>query len=1658
MNSKHNIKLFDATFEKSIFSNVVMAEFPSLNNEEAVKLNVYLVKLIKNIYIWNNFPSTSRFIKQISFNNYIDARGLISMLLPHIEYGKNNVLSFDDIYNKKSDRFSTSNLNDSQVEYAHSNIQYSRCIRGGNIKEIKYNPSHLNTSYKLAINTIKQTSNKLFTNWIEVLPLSPSDITNENSLVKNTINKFNILYTENSDVKLNKIYSNISAAIDRYYSTYEFLIFENDELKFIDLVEDVRGINDVNNGLYIGDIYNTIHNFLYDNVKKIKWVLFGRSYEDESGTIKQLYFDTIFDIYEVDEEWNILSEEKKKKLQNIYDSELNFFKGNVFSSLNNRKITMYLTIFVYMLKFNIFGKKISKKLKIAQKIVDDKKLFGYIFNEELEEKRFYFLNSEETPFDKSFVLLGSIFFTGIVPIESLYKYLKNVKSQYEKTYYYFERKGNDMRNNNHRIFEYSRSLCYYKRVEEEKETNILLHKSWESLSLTHKKIFYLKIVSMNSRSPNIIKYYKNIFQFPNKNIHIDTQYIIDGEEINETMISNNIKEVLRAVLKTLAYNGLLTKINPNFDVLSFSDSRQEQKLELLRKYIFTDENIVKFSSCHSFLTNAPYDSMKFRVLGESDPIKYMTYIRKYMVSPWIFNYSLNWIAQLNFYHHYINNRIIFITGSTGVGKTTEMPKLLMYGLKMINYRLDGKIVFTIPRISGIKSTVKYVSQQMGVPVEEPINNIFVRTQNYNFQYKYQQKTLLEQSSHVTPKNSGIVLKFTTDGMLISELLSNILMKEKKNRKENIYDIVVIDEAHEHNVNMDMILSLMKYSVYYNNTIKLLISSATLKYDEGRMRNFYRCINDNRSYPPSIFIKEKKLDRINVDRRMHVAPPGSTTNHKITIIESDLRPAIIVAKILNETTFGDILIFQSGRIEIEKLVKEINLKSPPNVIAIPYHSQMKESKKTIVEKIDKLISKLTIPKNIDFNSEVYKPEPINTYSRCVIVATNIAEPSITIASLKYVIDDGKSKIMFYNYLSRNSDLIKNFISRSSVEQRTGRVGRTSEGTVYRLFKSTDIKMKPDLPITISDISTILYELIKDDKNEKKLFSNTDTKFNFNFNSTTSLKNKIKKYTIDDAKKYEKFDILNDYIIDTEYIKNAKDKAEKLDKKILNIADKDNEYVYDKYNINVHEKIVYPYYGLLDQYDYENDIPPDEYYASGFSLDTIFDEAGTFYMTHPEEININRNVSGTILSINKIGNDKFPKINSFFDILSDKMYILKHKNDMIIRTEFGKKMNKYTRELKSTDNIYNNFAHGHAFSLAMKCGKEYLIVATMIMAMLKEKINPENDLTLLHYHSKSDIYILYELGMEIENEINKIKIKNVPTEFEKAKIIQKKKIFFSDKRTKLDPLLLDTMLVMMENNELVNNSELTDIESKKLISIDNKILANTKLLTSQYLKSWCTGKNISFSFFTAFYKIYSMIVNDFKIPTNIIDMISIPLINNDIRDKVLVALMYAFPTHFTKKIPSYNIFIDINYPIPTNLYSVKKKIIKTEQRTIKKLLTFTEPTDDTGFAFYIVKQNKEMSFISYITPNLLQNYLSFVYYPSRISKNKHFGTCKFDESSKQISQITRYYCNSVKEIYPSLYFNYNKNIWSSLYGIIYSKDNSGIAIDNILHNIEEEQNHL
>jgi hypothetical protein len=359
--------------------------------------------------------------------------------------------------------------------------------------------------------------------------------------------------------------------------------------------------------------------------------------------------------------------------------------------------------------------------------------------------------------------------------------------------------------------------------------------------------------------------------------------------------------------------------------------------------------------------------------------------------------------------------------------------------------------------------------------------------------------------------------------------------------------------------------------------------------------------------------------------------------------------------------GFILIFQPGSGEIEKLVDELNQKLPDDVIAIPYHSLLNKNLLEFVQNIQDTYVKLALDKTTKF-SELNDPTVgpnSGKYKRVVIVATNIAEASITINKLKYVIETGTQKTAIYDYTKRNTKLVTELISDSSRLQRRGRVGRVAPGDVYYLYDyGTTENIKTVCKICIQDISQELY---------RRLCANSMETMILNKNNDPNNPQIIINY--EDIQL-----IYNKYFYNFEYYFNL-----------------------DEY---------FDYFGNSSNYDYENYDNPSEIYETGYSIDNLNDYDGKFFIVHPEEIYIKRNLIGTITESkqksNILNNNLLisEKLNVFWETLKNNNF-LEYDDKNINKIETGIKFQRLQEIFEIEDpKIFRIFLYSFVFGVEEK----------------------------------------------------------------------------------------------------------------------------------------------------------------------------------------------------------------------------------------------------------------------------------------------------------------------------------------------------------------------
>jgi HrpA-like RNA helicase len=1019
-------------------------------------------------------------------------------------------------------------------------------------------------------------------------------------------------------------------------------LIKNNKLKEIDPTDDSQTIIE-NLGYFhsiqLSDIYNVTRNFLYEEIKSTKIFIYDLVDIKNNTLVSGIYFfDNLFKNSFKEALNNVCWLKLEQKLRESF--ELNLEKLFT-SSINNQQMSIsgiinslisaksiQRIVLALMITFDNKNKNNKRILKMGYKpirsdinedeYIDDDKIYDDHTINELEKS-----------------------IRSIKP-EFIYEHFRILLQEYRYTIYsYFtltENKTNIVNMPNmlqtlinrytdkfpsnivklisfKNIYNFSKSLS---RIQKNNEYPAF-PKNWKSLETDEKEEILSRLNQKKSLTSwfNISRYIRYIYSELNQ--PTDKSVIEDYHLELFDMIKNNI--FTHMIFISMIVKGILIKFIPN---KLYTDTqitpRNRNITKKLDQSLFnpnTENPLIKHS--FSYLSERPYSSFGEIIKGNSNG--------------WFTLYAMDWVSQLGFCHKFIHQRVQYITGGTGVGKSTQVPKLFMYYLKAINYNSSGKVVCTQPRKAPTSKNADTVSKELGFP----INDISVNT----FSNYYYVQMHHKESKHVND-TPHLFLKYITDGTLVQEIkeltpLFKRIKPDGDSEEKNLYDVIIIDEAHEHGKNMDVLLTMLRTFTYFNPEIKLIILSATMDDDEPTYRRFYRDINDNQKSPIDIKIREKQLDRINIDRRFHISPPGYGTNFPI---EEIYKPGgdvyDIVKEVIRDGMKGFMLIFQPGEADIIKMVEELNRIIPDDVLAIPFYSSLPDSKKKLVEDIDDNYKNIRMNKLEDYKTVKNPFEGSSSYNNFIICATNIAEASITIKKLVYVIETGTRKSNIYDYKNRISKLKLLPISESSRLQRKGRVGRTGPGKVYYMYKKGDMES-----------NKILFEF-----------------------STNNIVDDIFVYLTKQSQKL---------ITQDEILK---------DKKIS------EQFAY----LFSTSKGRFTYYGIdsHSDYSYKEKYYP-KLYGNGYDSTSLYDYSGDFYIIHPEELDLDRSIMGRFVKTRnplieiKDGVIKSEKIQSFFDDLLLSKFI-ELSNDNYYSTNYGeffyKIINKFQFDNQNLNKLLAN----------------------------------------------------------------------------------------------------------------------------------------------------------------------------------------------------------------------------------------------------------------------------------------------------------------------------------------------------------------------------------
>lgn len=344
------------------------------------------------------------------------------------------------------------------------------------------------------------------------------------------------------------------------------------------------------------------------------------------------------------------------------------------------------------------------------------------------------------------------------------------------------------------------------------------------------------------------------------------------------------------------------------------------------------------------------------------------------------------------------NQVIVLAGATGSGKTTQLPKMcLEIGRKSIAH--------TQPRRIAARSVAERIAEELQVELGSLVG----------YQVRF-----TDQASKQTK------IKVMTDGILLNALQRDIELRR--------YDTIIIDEAHERSLNIDFLLGYLKQLLPKRPDLKVIITSATI--DPG---SFSKHFNDapiievsGRTYPIDVLYREV------------VSDDSRNSDVDDDLLANDYLDGVVQALVeLADKPQGDTLVFLSGESEIRDAQDVIAGKIasgllPNTTEVLPLYGRLSSAEQHRVFEVSKQAG----------------------VKRRVILATNVAETSLTIPNIKYVIDSGTARISRYSPKAKVQRLPIEAISQASANQRAGRAGRTSPGTVIRLYSKEDFDSRPE----------------------------------------------------------------------------------------------------------------------------------------------------------------------------------------------------------------------------------------------------------------------------------------------------------------------------------------------------------------------------------------------------------------------------------------------------------------------------------------------------------------------------------------------------------------------------------------------------------------------
>ena len=340
-----------------------------------------------------------------------------------------------------------------------------------------------------------------------------------------------------------------------------------------------------------------------------------------------------------------------------------------------------------------------------------------------------------------------------------------------------------------------------------------------------------------------------------------------------------------------------------------------------------------------------------------------------------------------------DHQVVIVCGETGSGKTTQLPKIALELGRGWGAGGQGLIGHTQPRRIAASSVAQRIAQELGTPLGEVVGY------KVRFHDRFQ---------------PGASVKLMTDGILLAETQSDPLLRA--------YDTLIIDEAHERSLNIDFLLGYLRQLLPRRPDLKVVVTSATI--DADRFAQHFASAQG----PAPVISVSGRLFPVEIRWR----PFEESQDHGLMDALSDA-----VDELWRQGP-GDILVFLPGEREIREAsdhltkhwTRHLNqgLRGGPAPDVLPLFARLSQAEQ----------------------DRVFKP----SHGRRIVLSTNVAETSLTVPGIRYVIDSGLARVKRYSYRAKVEQLQVEPISQAAAQQRAGRCGRVAEGVCIRLYDEKD----------------------------------------------------------------------------------------------------------------------------------------------------------------------------------------------------------------------------------------------------------------------------------------------------------------------------------------------------------------------------------------------------------------------------------------------------------------------------------------------------------------------------------------------------------------------------------------------------------------------------